>query len=150
MRFLFVFTIVISLLTVFVLTDRSPAPSVDEISVSDAWVRATPPGAKTAAVYLTINNPDADDALVAAETNVADEAQLHTHRHDDGMMRMQQVDRFELPGGETIELKPGGNHLMLIDIYRPMEPGNSIELRLIFEQNSPLTLQVPVRDGRTS
>lgn len=148
MRYLLIFTLVISLATVFFISDRSQDTARDEIRVSDAWVRATPSGARTAAVYLKMHNPGADDALVAAGTNVADEAQLHTHRHDNGMMRMEQVDRFELPSGDDVELKPGGNHLMLIDIYHPMEPGESVEVTLIFERNSKLTLKVPVRDGR--
>lgn len=132
-----------------ILLMAASAVAYAEISVSDAWVRATPPGAQTAAVYLTLHNSGADDALVGAKVTVAKEAQLHTHRHDQGMMRMEQVDSFRLMSGQSVALKPGGNHLMLMDISQPMEPGNSIELALIFDLNEPLEIEVPVRDGRT-
>ncbi len=119
-----------------------------EISVSDAWVRATPPGAQTAAVYLTLHNNGADDDLLDASTNVATEAQLHTHRHEQGMMRMEQVASFALPSGVTIFLEPGGNHLMLMNINHPMQPGEIVEIELFFHLSEPLKLRVPVRDGR--
>jgi len=120
-----------------------------EISVSDAWVRATPPGAQTAAVYLSLHNNGADDVLLGASTNVAQEAQLHTHRHEQGMMRMEQVASFDVASGATVSLEPGGKHLMLMDIFSPMKPGESVEIELFFRLNKPLKLTVAVRDGRT-
>lgn len=119
-----------------------------EITVEDAWVRATPPGARTAAVYLTLHNAGGDDALIGAASPAAEETQLHTHVHEQGMMRMEQVARFDLPSGSVIKLEAGGKHLMFIDIYEPMMPGTSVEITLLFEQQEALLLAVPVRDAR--
>lgn len=135
------------LVLLFLLTTSAVAQA--EIAISDAWVRATPPGARTAAVYMDLTSSGAADALVSVNSNVAGEAQLHTHRHDQGMMRMEQVNRFDLPLDQLVALKPGGKHLMLIDIFHPLVPGETVELELIFEQQAPLKIQVPVRDGRT-
>ncbi len=118
--------------------------------MQDAWVRATPPGARTAAVYLTLHNSGGDDALIGAESPAAEETQLHTHRHEQGMMRMEQVERFDLPSDSVIKLEPSGKHLMMIGIFQAMKPGESVKLTLIFAQGERLQLEVPVLDGRTS
>jgi copper(I)-binding protein len=136
-------------LVLLILIMLCSAPAMAQVEVAGAWARATPPGAKTAAIYLDLHNSGANDALVAAVTDTAQETQLHTHRHEGGMMRMEQVERFELPAGEVISLKPGGKHLMLIGLLRPLQPGETVNLTLLFENRDRLLLQVPVRDGRT-
>lgn len=135
-------------LLLLILLAITGAAAQAEVTVDDAWVRATPPGARTAALYLTLYNSGPDNALIAARTNVAEETQLHTHLHEQGMMRMQQVALFELPSGQEIELKPGGKHLMLLNLSQTLKPGDSVELVLEFDHSEALEMLVPVRDGR--
>ncbi len=120
----------------------------DSITVSDAWVRATPPGARTAAVYLTLVNGGKADVLLGATTPSAREVQIHTHSHADGMMRMEQLESLELPGEERTVLEPGGDHLMLVGISAPLQAGQAIDLELDFAGNRKLALTIPVRDTR--
>lgn len=138
------------LLSVLILVLGSlPVQVFAEVTVGDAWARATPPGARTGAVYLSLENSGADRVhLVSAETDVADRAELHTHVHEDGMMRMEQVEAIGVPAGGTASLKPHGDHLMLIGLQRALAPGDSIAITLAFDDGSRIELDVPVRDGR--
>ncbi|MEM1412723.1 MAG: copper chaperone PCu(A)C [Pseudomonadota bacterium] len=129
-------------------TTLLPALCWADVTVEDAWARATPPGAKTAAIYLTLNNGGEDTALVAASTSFADKTELHTHVHADGMMRMEEVPAIDLPSGGTAVLKPHGDHLMLFGLRQGLEPGATVDLELTLENGRQLKLDVPVRDGR--
>lgn len=120
------------------------------VEVSEAWARATPPGAKTAAIYLTLSNTGETASLVAASTPVAERAELHTHKHEDGMMRMEQVPAIEIPAGGEARLKPHGDHVMLFGLRQGLTPGERVSLTLEFDDGRTLELEVPVRDGRSS
>ena len=120
----------------------------DHITVSDAWARATPPGAQTGAIYLTLTNQGAADRLVALGTDAARAAQLHTHLHADGMMRMEQIAALELPANGTAVMAPGGDHVMLIGLQQPLVPGATATLTREFAQHEALSVSIPVRDGR--
>ena len=91
-------------------------------TVTDAWIRATPPGALTAAAYLTITSAGVADRLVAAATPAAGAVEIHTHVAEAGSQRMVRVAELTLPAGEAVRLTPDGQHLMLIDIKTPMVP----------------------------
>jgi copper(I)-binding protein len=127
----------------------SPLNALAEILVEDAWARATPPGARTGAIYLTLVNDGAADSLVGATTGAADRAELHTHVHEDGMMAMRQVAAIEVPAGGEARLRPHGDHVMLFELRGPLVTGEWINLTLEFEAGDSLTIDVPVRDGRT-
>ena len=123
------------------------------IQVRDAWARATPmlPSGghmhgTTGAVYLTLRNGGAaPDALVAAQSDVAGTVELHETTMDGAVMRMRPVAKLALPAGATLEMKPGGLHVMLINLKRALAPGDKIPLTLTFEHAAPLVLEVPVR-----
>lgn len=116
--------------------------------VADAWIRATPPGAVTAAGYLTITSTDAADRLVGAATPAAGAVEIHTHVVEAGAQHMVRVAELTLPAGEAVRLTPGGQHLMLIDIARPMVPGTKVALSLRFADAGTVEIQVPVVDAR--
>ncbi len=125
------------------------APALADITITDAWARATPPGARTAAVYFTVvNDGEAPDALVGAATEASDLAELHTHVHADGMMQMKQVPAIDVPAGGEAVLKPHGDHLMLVGLHGALAPGESLELTLSFEHHAQVTVSVPIRDAR--
>jgi copper(I)-binding protein len=117
-------------------------------AVSDAWIRATPPGARTAAAYLTITNTGGADRLLAATTPVARSVELHTHLVEAGKSRMARLAQIDLPAGATVRFEPGGLHLMLVDIAGPLRPGTTVAVSLQFESGSTLELGVPVVDAR--
>jgi len=117
-------------------------------AVTNAWVRATPPGARTAAAYLTMTSPAGGDRLVGASTPAAGAVEIHTQVAEGGVSRMARLAELELPAGEAVRLEPGGLHLMLIDLAMPLEPGAKVPLSLRFAGAGDLKLEVPVVDAR--
>jgi copper(I)-binding protein len=113
------------------------------VEIKEAWARATPGGAQTAAVYATIVAP-AGDRLTAVSTAAAQKAGLHTMTIDSGVMKMRQVDGIDLPPGQTVTLKPGGYHIMLTGLARPLKEGESVNLSLTFEKAGVREVSAPV------
>ncbi len=116
------------------------------LHISDVRARPVPmPGGNTA-VFLTIaNHGDQPDRLVDARSDAAEVVELHETVKDGDMMRMVHMpEGFELPPGETVELMPGGKHVMLLNVTAPMAAGDEIQLELVFEHGEPVTLTVPV------
>lgn len=134
-----------SLLLATLLTGATAAG--DAVTVEDAWARATPPGARTGAVYFVLDNPGPTDRLVGASTGAARQAQIHAHVHDGGMMTMEHRESLELPAGRTV-FEPGGLHVMLIDLAGPLKAGDVIEVTLGFENAGDLVVDVAVEDAR--
>ena len=120
------------------------------LTITDAWIRATPPGARTAAAYLTIANTGAADRLLGGATPAARSVEVHTHVDERGLQRMVRLAELGLPAGETVRLTPGGIHLMLVDVAAPLAAGASVTLSLRFAAAGTLELEVPVVDARAS
>ncbi len=118
------------------------------VEASDAWARATVAGQKTSGAFLKLKAHTAM-RLVAASSPVAGVAEIHEMKMEGDVMRMRAVTGLELPTGQTVELKPGGYHLMLLDLKTALKPEQSIPLTLVFKdaqgKESKLALQVPVR-----
>ena len=126
-------------------TVLSAHPSAAQVEAGRAWARATPPGARTGVAYLTIENRNAaPDRLVRAETPVAERAELHAHDMEAGVARMRSVDGLEVAPGQTTVLAPGGLHVMLVGLHRPLKRGEAFALTLVFERAGPVTLEVRV------
>ena len=105
------------------------------IGIENAWSRATPPGAKTAVGYMILRNgSDKPDRLVGASSPVARKVETHVTLRDGDIMRMREVKGYEVPAGGVYELKPGGAHLMLVDIKHPLKAGDKVPLTLRFEK----------------
>lgn len=122
-------------------------PRAGTVRVSDAWARATPPTATMGAVYLRLTS-GSDDRLLGAGVpdTVAARAELHEVVRDTlGRMGMQPVDGVALPAGRTVRFAPGGRHVMLVDLPRPLSPGERIAVRLRFEHATPETVIAVVR-----
>ena len=117
----------------------------DPIVVRDAWIREPPPRSP-AAGYLVIENRGGDPVeLVAVATEAAEQTELHIMEYKDDRMTMRQVAKLEVPAGEEIALKPGGAHLMLMELRRPLRDGDEVELMLRFGDGTERRTQVPVR-----
>ena len=121
------------------------APRPPRISVENPWARAMPAGANTA-VYMTLRNEGEEgDSLVGGETSVAGAVEIHESRLEGDVMRMVRVEGVEIPGGGVAALEPGGLHVMLFELERALEAGDTLTLLLRFRASEPRTLLVPVR-----
>lgn len=115
------------------------------VTATGAYARAAPPGQPTGAVYLTLTNHSARSrTLVAATSPDAQVVELHSHVHEDGMMRMRRVERIEIPAGGSVSFEPGGLHLMLIGLKGDLAPGDEVGLILDFDDGSKLQVPAPV------
>ena len=113
--------------------------------VRDAWIREPPPRSP-AAGYLVIENRGGEPvALVALATEAAEQTEIHIMEHKDDRMTMRQVEKLQVPAGEEVALKPGGAHLMLMELRRPLRDGDEVELLLRFSNGTERLIQVPVR-----
>jgi copper(I)-binding protein len=116
------------------------------VEVDDGWTRALPPGQPTAAVYLTLTNPDAAAVgLVAASSGAAGRVEIHQSRQVDGMWRMRRLDKLQIPAGGTVTLEPGGVHLMLMNLNSPLREGKTIEVTLEFDNGETRSAVVEIR-----
>ena len=102
------------------------------VSVSDAWARATMPGQKVSAAYMQIR-ADAPARLLSATSPVAPRVEVHEMKMDGGVMRMRQLQTIDLPAGKTVSLEPGGLHIMLMNLPKPIAAGDVIPLALVIE-----------------
>jgi copper(I)-binding protein len=116
--------------------------------VKDAWARATVQGQKASGAFLKITSKDSAK-LVGASSPVAGVTEVHEMKMDGGVMTMRAVQGgLDLPAGKTVELKPGGYHIMLMDLKLPLQKDTTIPLTLVFKDTkgveSKLELKVPV------
>lgn len=123
--------------------DSAPGP----ITIEQAYARATLAGQVNGAAYFTLKNHGADDRLLAASSAASTRVELHQMSLSGGVMRMREIDAIELPAGKTVELKPGGLHIMLMGLKAPIKAGADVQLILKFEKAGEMTVQVPVREG---
>jgi copper(I)-binding protein len=118
-------------------------------TVSGAWVRVPMNAAGPAAAYLRIANTGSGaDALVSVSSPAADAVELHeSMMGDDGSMGMRPIDELAIPAGGSVELKPGGAHLMLIGLTSPLAAGRTVQLRLTFKSGAAVDVTAEVRAG---
>jgi len=122
------------------------AADADHIDVIDPYVRAVPPTAPASAAFMVLKNAsDYDTALVDAGSDVAQVTELHTHIHNNGMMMMRPVAKIHLPAHRATPLKPGGYHIMLINLKHALKPGDTVRLTLTFKDGSQKRITAPVR-----
>jgi hypothetical protein len=114
------------------------------VEIKNVWARATPGGAQTAAAYATLE-ATAGDRLVGATTPAAQKAELHSMSMDNGVMKMRQVDGIDLPAGRPVTLKPGGYHIMLTGLAKPLAAGQSFPLTLSFAKAGQREVTVAVQ-----
>lgn len=120
-----------------------------QVAVERPWARATAPGASVAAGYMVLRNKAAvADKLVGASSPAAARVETHVHIHEGGVMKMREVSGFDIPAGGAFELKPGGAHLMFMDIRRPFKEGEKVPVKLKFEKAGEVDAEFHV--GRIS
>lgn len=114
-----------------------------QLEINNAWARATPGKSENGAAYLTIQSPTAD-RLVSASSPVAKKAELHTMSMQGMVMKMRPIAELDIPAGQPVALKPGGEHIMLMGLSQPLHEGQSFPLTLDFEKAGPRTVTVTV------
>lgn len=127
-----------------------PAPAHDytlgDLKVGHPWSRATPPSAKVGAGYLSIaNQGGVPDRLIAASSPAAGRVEIHEMSMESGVMRMRELAQgLAVPAGQRVELKPGGLHLMLMDLAAPLREGGMVPVTLTFERAGRLEVELKI------
>jgi len=118
------------------------------VEIRDAWIRGTVAGQTASGAFMEITSPTTA-RLVSVTSPVAASAEIHRMKLENGIMRMFPVDGVDLPAGRTVKLAPGGFHVMLTGLRRPLKAGDQVPLKLTFERGGGLRetadLQVRVR-----
>ena len=124
------------------------APASAQITVTEPWVRGTVPGQKGTGAFMQLTSA-ADTTLVGVASPVAKVVELHEMAHAHGVMRMRAIDRLYLPAGKRTELKPGGYHVMLMDLVQPLQEGDTVPVTLTFAdrtgKKTVIEVNAPVR-----
>ncbi len=120
-----IFTLPILLIT-------SCATAFAQVQVSDPWVRATVIAQKTSGAYMRLESKQ-DARLLSARTPVAGIVELHSMEMVDNVMRMRAVSGIDVPAGKGAELKPGGFHMMLMELKRQLREGDTVPITLVVE-----------------
>ncbi len=120
---------------------------VGSIEIDQPWTRATPPTAKAGGGFVTITNKGTTpDRLVAARSAVSDKVEIHEMKMDGNVMRMRELDKgVEIAPGATVTLKPGGYHIMFMELKAPFAKDAKVPVTLVFEKagsiDVPFTVQ---------
>jgi copper(I)-binding protein len=110
-------------------------PALGQVEIEKPWMRATAPGAKVAAGYMIVRSKSGSpDRLVGASSPAAARVETHVHIKDGEIMRMREVKVLDVPAKGTLELKPGGAHLMFVDVKQPLKEGDKVPVTLKFEK----------------
>ena len=128
--------------TVTVTIFLAALPAWAQVTVENPWVRATAPGAKVAAGYMVIRNAGAADRLIGASSPAAERVEMHVTQRDGDVARMRQVEAYEVR--RALELKPGGAHLMFVNITGAFKEGEKIPVALKFEKAGEVKTQFHV------
>jgi len=107
----------------------SALPAGAEVTVTEAWIRGTVAAQKATGAFMKLKSSE-NARLVAASSPAANIVEVHEMAMKDNVMTMRAVDAIELPAGKTVELKPGGYHVMLIDLVKPLAAGDKVPVQL--------------------
>lgn len=118
---------------------------VGNLSIDDVWARSGQPG-QVSAAFMEIKNKGVADKIVSAHCDCAKATELHTMTMADGKMIMAQVPTMEVPANGELKLKPGGYHIMLIGLNRPLVSGETLPIKVTFEKAGEVTLQAKIKD----
>jgi copper(I)-binding protein len=129
--------------TCIVIAGVALAQTTGQLELTSPWARATPPKAENGVAYLTIRSPTAD-RLLSVSSPAAKKAELHTMSMEGMVMKMRPVASLDIPAGQPVTLKPGGEHIMLLGLKEPLHEGKSFPLTLTFEKAGSREVTVEV------
>ena len=131
-------------LALALLAGLAAAAARAQVTVADAWVRGTVTGQKATGAFMRLQSAS-DTALVAAASPVAGVVEIHEMKMDGGVMKMSAIRSLAVPAGTTTELKPGGYHVMLMELKQPLKEGETVPVTLTFEDKAGKRQAVEVR-----
>ena len=118
-----------------------------DIEIEGAYARASIPNVPNSAAFFVIkNNSDKDIAITSANSDIAEKNELHTHIKENKMMKMMKIEKLVVPAKSSLELKSGGDHVMLIGLKKELKAGDEISLELSFSDGDKKSIKVPVKD----
>ena len=118
-----------------------------DIEIEGAYARASIPNMPNSAAFFVIkNNSDKDIAITSANSDVAEKNELHTHIKENKMMKMMKIEKLVVPAKSSLELKSGGDHVMLMGLKKELKAGDEINLELSFSDGDKKNIKVPVKD----
>jgi periplasmic copper chaperone A len=128
-----------------ILTLLLAAPALAKVEAVDGYVRLLPPGSPNTAAFMVLKNDgDKPVTLTAASSPDAGRAEMHTHLHENGVMKMRQVDGIEIPAKGEVALKPGSLHIMLFEV-RELSQATPFPLILTLSDGQTISLSLPVK-----
>ena len=118
-----------------------------EVLLVDPYAKATPPNAKNSAAFMKIKNTSNSDVeLILANSNISKTTELHTHIEENGMKKMIQIPSIKIPANSSVELKPGGLHIMFLGIQNQINENSNVDLNLTFSDGKTYELtKIPVK-----
>ena len=120
------------------------APAIAQVEVKDAWIRATVSQQKATGAFMRLTAAQ-DTKIVQVTSPVAATAEIHEMSMVNNVMKMRQVEALDLPAGKTVELKPGGYHVMLFDLKQAIKEGDVVPLTLVVEGSDHKRTNVEVK-----
>jgi periplasmic copper chaperone A len=122
--------------------------AIGELTISNTWARPTPPGLTVSAFYFVIESrSNQADRLIGHSSTFASRVDLHETRIEGGMARMRPVKALTIPAKGRVKAEPGGLHMMLIGLTRPLTAGQRIPITLKFERAGTITIEAVVADA---
>jgi copper(I)-binding protein len=135
------------ILIFFLIATSACASSNEALTIHDTWARPANAGENGAAYFIIENETASDDTLMSVNSDIATAAEVHMSMGDaNGVMSMQMQDAVIIPAGEPVEFKPGGLHVMLVNLTRDLKPGDTITLTLNFKETGNVVVEVPVKE----
>ena len=118
-----------------------------DVEIEGAYARASIPNVPNSAAFFVIkNNSDKDIAITSANSDIAEKNELHTHIKENKMMKMMKIEKLVVPAKSSLELKSGGDHVMLMGLKKELKAGDEISLELSFSDGDKKSIKVPVKD----
>ena len=123
------------------------AQSDNSIAIKGAWMQLGPPSQKNTAAFMVVENHSSKElTLLSASSDICKVVELHKMENVNEMMKMQKLDKVIIPANGQTEFKPGGYHLMIIGLNRPLKDGEEVEIKLQFANAIQKTIRVPVKN----
>lgn len=131
----------------------APLATQAQVTVNEPWVRATVASQKATGAFMQLSSP-ANTRLVAAKSSVANVVEIHEMAMVGDMMKMRAIPGIDVPAGKSVDLKPGGYHVMLIDLKDQIKAGDTVPITLVFEgadkKQQTVEIKAPARPLNTS
>lgn len=135
-------------LTLIFQCKNSSSSDKAELSFENAWIRIVPPASRITGGYIKILNSSTEDRFISASSNISDSVEIHSMIEKEGMMMMRKLENgIQLKSQEISELRPGGNHLMLIGLKKDLNVNDSVEIELVFEKQGKKVVSFQVKNA---